>query len=202
MRRAISTLTVLGLALLFAERTSAQAPPSLLEEHKMLKSMEGTWEATMKSPGSPDSKGMSVYKSICDGLWLVSDFEGDAGGFKFTGHGVDGYDASKKKFVQTWVDSMSGSLLNLEGDYDKEKKQLTMSGTGAGPDGSPMKVKNVTTYTDNDHMKFEMHMVMPDNTEMLVVTIEYTRVKNAAKAAPAAAAAPAKEKAKTKAKAK
>jgi hypothetical protein len=72
----------------------------------MLKKMEGTWEATMNVMGM-DAKGTMVYKMELGGLWLTSNFEGEFGGMKFTGKGIDGYDPMKKKYVGTWVDSMS-----------------------------------------------------------------------------------------------
>ena len=114
-------------AVMAAAAVQAQEPPKPGPEHEVLKKMEGTWDATMKF-GGMESKGTSTYKMDLGGLWLVSTFEGDFGGMKFSGRGLDSYDTAKKKYVGVWVDSMSTSPMMMEGDYDAAKKTLTMTG--------------------------------------------------------------------------
>src|SRR5262245_9569747 len=92
----------------------AQAPSEPSPEHKKLKDLEGTWDAVMKM-GDMESKGTMVYKMELGGLWLVGDFQGDFGGQKFSGRGLDGYDPIRKKYVSVWVDSMSTSPMFTEG---------------------------------------------------------------------------------------
>lgn len=146
-------------------------------EHAALKkNLEGTWDAVMDT-GGQKTKTKAVYKSICGGMWLESDFEGDLGGIPFQGHGLDGYDQTKKKHVSIWVDSMSSAPMQLEGDYNEASKTLTMTGESTGPDGSPHKVKTVTETKDKDHFTFKMFMVQADGSEQLMFTIEYTRRK-------------------------
>ena len=146
-------------------------------EHKMLKELEGTWDATIKTEGQPASKGTAVYKMECGGLWLISDFTGSFGDLKFQGRGTDGYDTDKKKFVAIWVDSMTSAPMVFEGTYDAKTKTQTMHGEGKGPDGKPAKYKNVTTTPDKDHQTFKMYVLGPDGKENLMMTIEYTRRK-------------------------
>lgn len=171
MRRSF-TLAVTLLAGLAAV-VQGQEAPKPGPEHEMLKQSEGTWDAEMKS-GGDSSKGTMTWKMECGGLWLTSKFVGEFAGQKFEGRGLDGYDPQKKKFVAVWVDSMSTSPLMMEGDYNKEKKTITLKGMGPGPDGTPVKYTSVTTYKDKDHIHFAMSMG-EDATEML--TIEYTRKK-------------------------
>ena len=97
----------------------------------------------MKGPGM-DSKGTMTYKMEVGGLWLTSNFEGEFAGQKFHGKGLDSYDAGKKKYVGVWVDNMVTSPLIMEGTYDKDKKQLTMTGGRPEP-GRTDKFKSVTT---------------------------------------------------------
>ena len=91
----------------------AQSTAKPTDEHKIFASDEGTWDATVKSYNSgPDaepsvSKGTEVNTLMHGGLWLLSKFEGDFGGEKFEGRGQFGYDPIKKKYVGTWIDSMS-----------------------------------------------------------------------------------------------
>jgi hypothetical protein len=134
----------------------AQDFPKPGPEHEHLKKLEGTWDATMKGLGM-ESKGTMTYKMEVGGLWLTSTFEGEFAGQKFQGRGLDSYDAGKKKFVGVWVDNMVTTPLILEGTYDKDKKQMTMTGDGPGPAG-PVKFKSVTTFKDDDNVVFEMYM--------------------------------------------
>lgn len=143
--------------LLFAAASDAQEGPKPGPEHALLKKMEGAWDATMNF-GGMESKGTSVYKMELGGLWLSSTFEGEFGGMKFSGKGLDGYDPVKKKFVGVWVDSMSTAPMLMEGTHDKEKNTTTMTGEGPGPDGKPTKYKAVNVMKDNNTMLFSMYM--------------------------------------------
>jgi hypothetical protein len=145
-------------------------------EHAHMKEFVGKWDAVMEMAGQK-SKATADYRSICDGMWLESDFEGDLGGLKFQGHGIDGYNQKKKKYVGVWVDSMSSAPLHFEGDMDPKTKMMVMSGESLGPDGKPQKFKSTTEFKDKDHFTFKMYMVDPDGKDQLAFTIEYARKK-------------------------
>src|SRR5687767_590622 len=107
----------LAASLAISSAATAQEATKPGPEHERLKQLEGTWDVTMKF-GEDETKGQVVYRMQLGGLWLVADFEGEfAPGQKFTGKGLDGYDATKKKYVSVWVDSMSGSPIVSEGNY-------------------------------------------------------------------------------------
>ncbi len=145
-------------------------------EHDKFKEQVGTWDVVMDMAGQ-QSKGTATYKLICGGMWLANDFQGDFGGMKFEGRGVDGYDQAKKKYVGVWTDSMSSAPMVMEGSYDPKTKMLVMTGEGPGPDGKPQKFKNTTEMKDKDHFTFKMYMVQPDGKDELAFTIEYSRKK-------------------------
>lgn len=158
MMKVLRSLFVAAVAVtLTATTIRAQEPVKPGPEHEMLKKWEGTWETTMKMAGM-ESKGTCTYKMELGGLWLVSNFEGDIGGQKFTGKGLDSYDPAKKKFVGIWVDSWITSPMTLEGTYDKETKTLTMTGEAPGMTGKTEKVKTVTVFKDDDNADFSMYM--------------------------------------------
>jgi hypothetical protein len=169
---------ILSAALLTALTTasSAQELPKPGPHHDRLKEFVGTWDAVMDMNGQK-SKAVSTYKSICDGMWVESDFQGDLGGVKFQGRGIDGYDLTKKKYVALWFDSMSSAPMQLEGNYDASGKTMVMTGESTGPDGKPQKVKTVTEAKDKDHFNFKMYMLEPNGDEQLAFTIDYTRRK-------------------------
>jgi hypothetical protein len=153
-----SLFVAAAAALFVVSAASAQEAAKPGDEHKMLTKLVGTWDASMKIEGAGESKGTMVYKSEFGGLFVSSTFEGDFGGMKFTGKGLDGYDTAKKKFVGTWIDSMSPGIMLMEGTYDKEKKTLTMTGETTGMDGKPTKMKMVSEMKDDDNIVSSAYM--------------------------------------------
>ena len=154
----------------------AQEFPKPGPEHEKLRELVGEWDCVMDMGGAK-SKATAAYKSICGGMWLQSDFQGDIGGVKFQGHGLDGYDQTKKKYVGVWVDSMSASPLHFAGDYDTKTKLMVMTGESLGRDGKPQKFKNTTEAKDPDHFTFRMYMVDAEGQEQLAFSIDYARRK-------------------------
>ncbi len=156
-------------ALLVAPAAPAQhEAPKPGPEHALLKKMEGTWDTTMKFMGQ-ESKGTATYKMDLNGLWLASTFEGSMGTDKFSGRGFDSYDAGKKKYVGVWFDSMSTVPMVMEGDYDKAKKTMTMSGDAPGPDGKMAKHKIVTVMPDDNTMNFAMYVADGKEPAFMIV---------------------------------
>lgn len=137
--------------------SAQEFPPKPGPEHDQLKKWVGNWDCAITAMGN-ESKGTATYKMELGGLWLTSTFEGDFGGLKFSGRGLDSYDAAKKKYVAVWIDSFSTSPLVMEGTYDKEKKTQTMTGEGPGEGGKLMKYKMVTVWKDDDTATFSMYM--------------------------------------------
>jgi hypothetical protein len=167
------------LALFLLAPLSAQEMPKPGPQHQKLAAQAGTWEAAIEMMG-PDgkmqpSKGASVQTMGPGGFWLLDDFVADLGGQPFHGKGATGFDPLKGKYVGTWIDSMSPSLLVLEGDFDASGKVLTMTGTAPGFDGKPAKYRMVTTFVDAKTMRFEMFVAGEDGKEMKMLSIAYTR---------------------------
>jgi hypothetical protein len=160
----------------------AQAPPPLPKpgpEHDLLKKDVGNWDATveMMMPPGPPSKGTETNVLGPGGLWLISDFKSEMMGAPFQGHGVMGWDPAKKKYVGTWVDSMSTGISVTESTYDPAAKTATGMIEGPGPDGKPMQMKAVTQYQDDDTRVFTMYMKGPDGKEAPSMRITYKRRK-------------------------
>ncbi len=176
MRMVRRLITVCAVAIWLAPYARAQEPPKPGPEHERLKQAEGTWEATIKTEEG-ESKGTMTYKMDLGGLWLVSQFEGDFGGQKFQGHGLDTYDAKKKKYVSVWVDSNSTTPMIMEGTYDNQAKALTMTGEGPGPEGKPVMFKSVLEHKDPDTMVLNMSTAEKGGKDQPMMTITYKRKK-------------------------
>jgi hypothetical protein len=153
---------------------AAQPPmPKPGAEHEMLKEkFAGDWDVTV-SIGGTDAKATATYKMDLGGFWLVEQFRGEFAGQKFEGRGTLGYDPIKKKFIGTWTDSMSPSLIVLEGAF--KDKTLTSTGEGPGMDGKITKLKNVYEFQDKDTIVFRMYEVGDKEKEMMKLT--YKRKK-------------------------
>jgi hypothetical protein len=162
----------------------AQEPEWIVKptkEHEVLKRDVGTWEATVKiwpSEGAPamESKGTETNELLKGGLWLVSRFEGEAAGTPFTGVGATGYDPEEKKYVGTWVDTLSPHMMISKLEYDESSK--TFTGTGEGRDSQtkqPYTAKLVARYIDDDNRVFEMHMPDKEGKHFKMMEITYKR---------------------------
>jgi hypothetical protein len=64
--------------------------------------------------------------------------------------------------------------VTMEGTYDKDKKEMTLVGTGPGMDGKSTKYRSVTRMTDNDTAA--MTMYIGDGADPSF-TVTYTRKK-------------------------
>jgi hypothetical protein len=184
-RLAAGLLPALLLAFVPATYGQEMELPRPGKEHAMLKKDAGTWDAKVKmwmGPGDPvESKGTETNTMLGD-LWLLSQFEGEIAGMPFKGHGQNGYDTVKKKFVVTWVDTFSTSPTILEGTYDEKTGELTMTGDSIGPDGSKMEMKQVTKHGADGSRVFTMFMKgdMTGGEWVKSMEVTYTRRDKAA----------------------
>jgi hypothetical protein len=178
------TVCALALALLGpAARIMAQAGPPMPKpgpEHEVLQKDVGTWDATveMLEAGKPPvvSKGTET-NSMIGGLWLVSDFKSEMMGQPFQGRGTTGWDPNKKKYVNSWIDSMSTGFTLGEATYDPASKTLTGLMEGPDPNGKMVKMKETTEWKDADTKVFTMFAPGPDGKDVAVMKISYKRRK-------------------------
>ncbi len=140
------------LAVLSLPTALAQQPVMPGKEHQFFKELAGEWEVVFDG----NMKGKATYEMKHNDLWLESKVEMDMPQGKFTGTGLDSYDATKKKYVAIWIDSMSTSPIVLEGDMDSATKTLTMRGKGPDNDGKIVDYKMSTEYKDKNTHIFKM----------------------------------------------
>lgn len=164
----------------------------LNENHKLLASMDGSWNYTIKFWMNPDpnakpeeSKGTAMRKSIMDGRYVVMDVTGKMqmpgpdGKMKdvtFKGMGVEGYDNVKKKFVESWVDNMGTGIESAEGTYDPGTKTFTYTAEIEPMPGMKQQVRELVKLGDKDHMTLEWYENQ-GGQEKKTMEINYTRKK-------------------------
>ncbi len=163
----------------------AQGPMSrLTSEHKAIAAEAGVWDAQSKFWMAPDTQPMISNavetNTILGGMWLVSDYRGDMGGMTFVGHGQFGYDPVAKKYIGTWIDTMSPYLSVMEGTRDPATQTLTMISKGRDArTGKESISKMVSKFKDEDHKTFEMYSPVAgqEGQWWKMMEIEYTRRK-------------------------
>lgn len=175
----IALVTAALVALTNLAQVSAQELPKPGPEHAILASDAGTWDATVEfwmAPNTPPSISKGVNEGrLLGGFWLLDDFKSEFMGQPFEGRGTTGYDAGKKKYVGTWVDSMSPGLNTSESTWDATTKMMSGYNEGPGPDGKLMKTRGVTHWQDADTKTFSMYAPTPDGKEFLTMRITYKR---------------------------
>ncbi len=164
-----------------ATLAQAQQMPQPGPEHDVLKQDVGNWDATIEmfpGPNQPPmlSKGTSTSR-LLGGFWLVDEFKATLMGMPFEGHGTTGYDPLKKKYIGTWVDSMTPGLNLSESTWDEKAKTMSGTNEGPGPDGKPSKSEGVTQWQGPDKKVFSMYAPGPDGKNALMMRITYTRKK-------------------------
>jgi hypothetical protein len=176
------TLPLLALVL----RLSAQAPPGEVPplpdaEREVLASQVGTWEASVESfmaPGAPTvSTALEVDHLECAGRWLVTEFKGSVMGQPFEGHGVLGWDATRKKLVGSWVDSTASGLQTLEEEYDPKARILAGSFEGPDMTGRVVASRALTEWKDDNTRVFTMFTPGVPGKESVALRITYKRKK-------------------------
>jgi hypothetical protein len=153
-------------------------------EHEQLKALVGTWNAAttmwMSADAPPQQgKGTETGESIHGGRFVRSSFDGEWNGEKFEGTALTGYDNARKKFVETWHDSMSTGIFVAYGDYDAATKTYTFHGEVADPafPGTLTKVRQLVKVESPDRHTMTWYETRGTAPEMKTMEIVYTRAK-------------------------
>lgn len=150
-------------------------------QHAKILEGVGTWDVDCKhfmDPSQPplQSKAVDVVEPL-GGFWTVSKFTGDVMGMPFHGIAQTGYSQIAKKYVMTWIDSMSSHVFMMEGDFDASGKKLTVSGPGPDMTGQALTNWTITCdYHSKDKMTMKMFIESPMGAFQLLENV-YTRRK-------------------------
>lgn len=155
------------MSTLTSQPTPASEPTSLCcgmdmppptKEHEWLQRLVGDWDLDIEmvtGPGQPTMKSKGFDRSRMVGnYWLVS--EGKNNEFPYECRLTLGFDSEKKKYVGTWLDSMSGYLWHYVGSVDASGKRLTLETEGPFPPGGGKltKFREVTEFKAANHRVF------------------------------------------------
>ncbi|HYD00922.1 MAG TPA: DUF1579 domain-containing protein [Phycisphaerales bacterium] len=159
--------------------SAAAAEPGV--NHNLLDIFVGTWDVSANfdnGPGQPPetASGQMVNSWQLDGRWLKQEYNGKMASLgSFRGLGYLGYDNLAKRFVATWMDTLSTSCMSSTGSFSEEKATFTLSGDFTGPGGEKYRQKQVMTVLSPDRYTVTMYLTGPDGVEFKTGNLEYTR---------------------------
>ena len=148
--------------------------------HKLLASMVGSWTTKTKSwmePNKPpmETTGTCEQKMILGGRFLQQEYTGDMMGNRFTGINVIGYDNHTKKYVSTWIDSMSTGIYFFQGTASPDGKTITQESNYDDPVRGPMIWRSVTRIVDDNTLVYEAYGIGKGGKEEKMAEMTVTR---------------------------
>jgi hypothetical protein len=173
------------LLMAFTGPLAAQGPefPPPPKESEWLQHFVGEWETdaeAMMGPGQPPMKckGTAKARSL-GGYWIVSENTAEMLGTKVNAVFTVGYDPAKKKYVGTWIDSMTNHMWKYEGSLDDAKKMLTLDAEGPSftDPKKTAKFKDAYEVKSKDHLVLTGSMQGDDGKWVTFMTANYKRKK-------------------------
>ena len=151
------------------------------EAHRLLEPIVGSFTTTAKYwliPGREPVRAEGTIESqwILDGRFVDFGYKTELFGEPYEGRARIGYDNYAKKYVATWVDTHSTSVLRLEGQCDAGCKTRTMETTFTDPvSAQPVKLRDVTTILDQTSFRYEAFLEFPGGQKLKQAEITATR---------------------------
>jgi hypothetical protein len=164
---------------LFQQYVEKYGPPG--PEHKMLDPLVGTWQARCRmwiDPAQPPqaSDGTLVRKSIMGGRFLQENFEGSIVDRPAQGIGYLGFDRAKKKYVMTWLDSVSTAIQMSYGTYANGVWTFTHEDT-CPITGKHAKMRDTLRIVSPNEQELTMYRQLAGEQEMRTMEIILTKQK-------------------------
>jgi hypothetical protein len=173
---------------MFASGVLAQAdeptmgPDEAARDQGWLKQLVGEWDTRLKVYMQPDqppaeSTGTDSVRALGD-HWIVAETKTTMMGAPYHGILSLGYDARKKHFVGTWIDSFGGRLWVYQGTLNAAGDTLTLMTEGPStqdPDKTA-RYKEIIQITE-DGRTFTSSIETGEGTWTKILTIEYRRKK-------------------------
>jgi hypothetical protein len=159
--------------------SSPAKPKTAISAQDVLKKWVGTWDATIESTGRDgklvSSPAKATVRLAHGGRWLITDFDGNFMGARFTGQEVLGYDPVAKKYLLNWIDSAATSFSTGEGTFDPQTNTMTLNVSSRDDRTGKMTTwRQIDIWKDADHHDWTIR-VMKDGQEQIQMTIRYRR---------------------------
>jgi hypothetical protein len=181
--RAMAAVVVSLVSLVGVCAQEVPGLPQASKEHKWLEQFVGEWESTAEAslgPGQPPlaCTGKASGRML-GGFWLIYESEGEMMGLTTKAIQTIGYDAEKKTYVGTWVDSMINHLWHYKGSVDESGKKLILEAEGPNfmAGGRLTKFRDAYAFKSPDHIEFTSAMLGDDGKWVQFMTGQIRRKK-------------------------
>jgi hypothetical protein len=179
------TLTALVLFFVCGTLVGQEMPamPKPAQEHAWLQQFTGEWKTEMKGTMAPDQPPMECNGTLSSrqlgGFWVLNEMKGEMSGAPMNGIQTIGYDEGKKKYVGTWVDSMTAFMWQYEGTVDASGKVLTLDADGPNlmGDGKLTKFQDIYEFKSADEILMTSRMLATDGKWVTFMSGKAQRVK-------------------------
>ncbi len=182
MKKNLIALVVLfmGITTLVAQDFKMPTPT---KEHEWLKQFVGEWDTDMEAvmaPGQPPikCKGNMSSKAL-GGFWVLNELTGDFMGTKTLGIQTIGYDPTTKKYIGSYVDSMTDHMWKYSGTVDTTGKHLTLEADGPSftDPKKTCKFKDAYEFKSKDHIVATSTMLDDDGKWTVIMSGNIKRKK-------------------------
>ncbi len=182
----VASLGILGFSLccgVAGAQEPLQVPmPAPEPQHKWLHQFVGEWSTTSKATMGPDQPAMegagTITSRMLGDLWVLNEMKSEWMGDSVVGIQTIGYDASKGKYIGTWVDNMTSHMWRYEGTVDETGKKLTLEAEGPNfvAAGKMTKFRDAYEFVSSDHVIMSSSMLGEDGKWVTFMTGDAKRI--------------------------
>jgi hypothetical protein len=167
MKNHILSAMILSLFLVQSEAPGQEAPaiPKPTHEHVWLQNFIGEWKTESNATMGPDQSPIQCSGTLSSrqlgGFWVLNEMKGEMSGEPMIGIQTIGYDDGKKRYVGTWVDSMTAFMWKYEGNVDSSGKVLTLDADGPNfmDEGKLTKFQDIYEFKSKDEILMTSRML-------------------------------------------
>jgi hypothetical protein len=151
----------------------------ILDEHRWLEGFTGDWQMIPDPNAPPEERTDDWIESgrmLEGGAWLVIEGSGTMpGGGAATTIFTVGFDASKGKYVGTWVGSMMAHLWICEGIREGNSLALNSLGPSFDQPGLMQTYQDIYTLDSASGRSLKSQVLQDDGTWKVFMTARYRR---------------------------
>lgn len=122
-----------------------------------------------------EGTGTCEQKMLLDGIYLRQEYASEMMGSPFSGINLIGYDKHTRKYVSTWIDSMSTGIYYFEGTASSDGRTITQVNSYDDPIRGPMVCRSVTRMIDDNALEYEMYLTPKGGNEEKMMEMTVTR---------------------------
>jgi hypothetical protein len=157
--------------------------PEAKAEHLWLRQFAGQWQTESEAKMGPDQPPMKCTGTMSSRMlgefWVVSDLVGEMPGMTVRAVQTVGFDPAKKKYVGSWVDSVTSYMWKYEGVVDDSGKTLVLEAEGPNfmAGGKISRFRDAYTFKSKDHIIAKSSMQSADGSWVEVMTGSFRRTQ-------------------------